>query len=52
MIGGLLDGKKGALIGAVVGAGGMLAATKGENVELPEGTVIRLRPRRTGEGQL
>lgn len=43
VIGGLLDGKKGALIGAVVGAGGTLAATKGENVELPEGTVIRLR---------
>lgn len=43
VIGGLLDGKKGAVIGAVVGAGGTLAATKGENVELPEGTVIRLR---------
>lgn len=43
VVGGILDGKKGAIIGAVVGAGGTLAATKGENVELPEGTVIRLR---------
>lgn len=43
VVGGILDGKKGAIIGAVVGAGGTLAATRGENVELPEGTVMRLR---------
>jgi hypothetical protein len=43
VVGGIIDGKKGAIIGAAVGAGGTLAATKGENVELPEGTVIRLR---------
>ena len=43
VIGGVIGGKEGVLLGAVVGGGGTLAATKGENVELPEGTVLRLR---------
>jgi hypothetical protein len=43
VIGGIVDGKKGALIGAVVGASGGLVATKGEELDLPEGTLIVLR---------
>jgi hypothetical protein len=43
VLGGVVGGKQGVLLGAVVGGGGTLAATKGENVELPEGTVLRLR---------
>lgn len=43
LIGGILGGLQGALIGAAVGAGGVVAATDGEDVELPQGTIIRLR---------
>lgn len=43
VLGGVIDGKKGAIIGAVVGAGGGVLATKGEEVELPQGTLITLR---------
>lgn len=43
VLGGIFEGKKGALIGAVVGAGGGVLATKGEEVELPQGTLITLR---------
>jgi hypothetical protein len=43
VIGGIIDGKKGLLIGAAVGAGGGLLATKGDDVDLPEGTLITLR---------
>jgi hypothetical protein len=43
VIGGIVDGKKGALIGAAVGASGGLIATKGEELDLPEGTLIVLR---------
>lgn len=43
VLGGVVDGKKGAIIGAVVGAGGGVLATKGEEVELPQGTLITLR---------
>lgn len=43
VIGGMIDGRKGALIGAAVGAGGGLLATHGEDVDLPEGTLIVVR---------
>ena len=43
VVGGIFEGKKGALIGAVVGAGGGVLATKGEEVDLPQGTLITLR---------
>ncbi len=43
VIGGLVDGGKGAAIGAVVGVGGGLLASRGREVDLPEGTVISLR---------
>ena len=39
----VLRGKTGAIIGLVVGSGGAIAASKGDDVELPEGTVLTLR---------
>jgi hypothetical protein len=43
IVGGILGGLRGALIGAAVGGGGVIAATEGKDVELPAGTVIRIR---------
>jgi hypothetical protein len=43
ILGAVLDGKKGALIGVLVGGGGALVGTKGDEVELPAGTVLTLR---------
>lgn len=43
VVGGLLKGTKGVIVGAVIGAGGALVGTKGQNVELPEGTHLTLR---------
>jgi hypothetical protein len=43
IIGGILGGAKGAVLGAVIGAGGTIAATEGKNVDLPAGTVVRIR---------
>lgn len=43
LIGGLLGGMKGALVGVAIGGGGMLAATEGKEVRLPQGTVLRVR---------
>ena len=43
VIGGLIGGVRGAIVGAVIGAGGAIAATEGQEVELPAGTVIRMR---------
>lgn len=43
ILGGVLDGKKGALIGVLVGGGGAVVASKGDDVELPGGTVVNLR---------
>lgn len=43
IIGGLLGGLRGALAGILIGGGGVVAATEGENVELPAGTVLRMR---------
>ena len=34
---------RGALTGVLIGAGGSVAATEGEDVELPAGTVLRVR---------
>jgi hypothetical protein len=42
-VGGILGGLEGALLGAVVGGGGVIAATEGKDVELPAGTIIRIR---------
>ncbi len=43
VIGGILGGFKGALAGILIGAGGTVAATEGENVDLPPGTLLRVR---------
>ena len=43
VIGGLLGGVKGAITGILIGGGGVVAATEGENVDLAEGTVLRMR---------
>ena len=43
IIGGILGGLKGALAGILIGGGGVVAATEGENVELAPGTVLRMR---------
>ena len=43
VLGGLLGGLKGAVLGAVIGAGGAIAATEGKDVNLPAGSIIRIR---------
>jgi hypothetical protein len=43
IIGALLGGVKGALAGVLIGGGGTIAATEGKDVELPAGTVLRVR---------
>lgn len=43
IIGGILGGLKGALAGILIGGGGVVAATEGQNVELAPGTVLRMR---------
>jgi hypothetical protein len=43
VLGSAVGGKTGAIIGLVVGGGGAVAASKGEDVEIPEGTVLTLR---------
>ena len=43
IIGGILGGAKGALAGILIGGGGVIAATEGKDVHLPEGTVLRVR---------
>lgn len=43
ILGGILGGFKGALAGILIGGGGTIAATEGKDVELPVGTVLRVR---------
>ena len=44
ILGGLLGGGfKGTLAGILIGAGGTIAATEGRQVELPQGSVLRVR---------
>jgi TolA-binding protein len=43
ILGGILGGFKGALAGILIGAGGTIAATEGREVELPQGSVLRVR---------
>jgi hypothetical protein len=43
IIGGILGGAKGAIAGILIGGGGVLVATEGKDVHLPEGTVLRVR---------
>lgn len=43
VIGGILGGLRGALAGILIGGGGTLIATEGEDLELKPGTVLRMR---------
>lgn len=43
IIGGIIGGLKGALAGILIGGGGVVAATEGQNVELQPGAVLRMR---------
>ena len=43
IIGGILGGFKGAIAGILIGGGGTIAATEGKEVELPQGSVLRVR---------
>jgi len=43
IIGGILGGFRGTLAGILIGAGGTIAATEGREVELPQGSVLRVR---------
>lgn len=43
IIGGILGGTKGALAGVLIGAGGTVLATEGKDVDLPVGTIMRVR---------
>ena len=43
ILGGILGGIKGAVTGILVGGGGVLVATEGKDVDLPSGTVLRVR---------
>jgi len=43
ILGGIIGGTKGALLGILIGGGGTIAATEGKDVQLPPGTVLRVR---------
>jgi hypothetical protein len=43
ILGAILGGAKGALAGILIGGGGTIAATEGQDVNLPSGTVLRVR---------
>jgi len=43
IIGGILGGVKGALAGVLIGGGGTIAATEGKEVQVPQGSVLRVR---------
>ena len=43
VIGGILGGVKGAVLGTVIGGGGITAATEGKEVDVPQGSVLRVR---------
>jgi hypothetical protein len=43
ILGAILGGAKGALAGILIGGGGTIAATEGKDVELPAGSVLRVR---------
>ena len=43
VLGGIIGGGEGALIGVLVGGGGTIAATEGADVDLPVGTILRIR---------
>src|SRR5688572_22033354 len=46
LLGSVVGGRRGALLGLIVGGAGGAITTKGEEVELPEGTILTLRTER------
>ena len=42
VLGSVIGGKKGAVVGILVGGTGGLAASRGEEVDMPEGTILNL----------
>lgn len=42
VLGGILGGKKGAVVGIIVGGTGAVAASKGDEVDLPAGTIVTI----------
>lgn len=43
ILGGLLGGGRGALVGVLIGGGGTIAAADGTDVDVPVGTILRVR---------
>jgi hypothetical protein len=43
VVGSVLGGKEGAVVGVIVGGGGAVVATKGQDIELPAGAVMVMR---------
>lgn len=43
ILGGILGGFKGAMAGILIGGGGTIAATEGQELNLPQGSVLRVR---------
>ena len=43
IVGGIIGGTKGAITGILIGAGGTILATEGKDVEVPAGTILRIR---------
>ena len=43
ILGGILGGVRGAITGVLIGGGGVVAATEGEDVNLAPGTILRMR---------
>jgi hypothetical protein len=43
VVGGILGGKDGAIAGVLIGGGGAVAGSRGEDVELPAGSVVTIR---------
>ena len=43
IVGGIIGGGKGAMLGVIVGGGGTIAATDGSDIDLPLGTILRIR---------
>jgi hypothetical protein len=43
ILGGILGGVRGAITGILIGGGGVVAATEGQEVNLPAGTILRVR---------
>lgn len=43
VLGSILGGRKGAVVGVIVGGGGAVVASRGEDIDLPEGSVVVIR---------